>query len=183
MADCGLTEDGIISVFSALHSPNCMVRKLDVSGCEPLRAQQDIAYHVEDALKINPLLERLHLRKMGLRDSAIERIANGIKFSTNLKYLDLSANKLCQDSATTLCPILSKLEVLDLSHNRIKSEGAINLANSIKESGKEICLRTLGLTNAEIGDGGIVALLDAYENSPLETLLLWGNQVSFVTSI
>jgi len=175
LADCGLTEDGIISMFSALHAPNCMIRKLDISGCELLRAQQDIAYHVEDALKINPKLERLHLRKMGLRDPAIERIANGIKFSTNLKYLDLSANKLGMDSAATLCPVLSQLDVLDLSHNRIKSEGAINLANSIVKSGPENKLRTLGLTNTEIGDDGIVALLNAYEKSPLETLLLWGN--------
>ena len=31
LADCGLTEDGIISMFSALHAPNCMIRKLDIS--------------------------------------------------------------------------------------------------------------------------------------------------------
>ena len=102
-------------------------------------------------------------------------------FSTNLTYLDLSANKLSRDSALILSGIINKIKVLDLSHNRIQSEGAANLASSVTQPG-EGGLRVLGLTNADIDDDGICALLKAYEHpqSKLETILLWGNRVSFL---
>jgi len=111
---------------------------------------------------------------MGLRDSGIERIAFGVRFTENLKYLDVSVNKLSRDSAALLSGVIKKLDVLDLSHNRIQSEGAQNLAKSIEQTGG---LQVLGLTKADIGDAGICAILDAYANanSNLKVLLLWGN--------
>lgn len=95
-----------------------------------------------------------------------------------MSYLDLSANKLSRDSALVLSGIINKIEVLDLSHNRVQSEGAKHLAKSVIESGKG-GLRVLGLTNADIDDDGICALLKAYEHTKcnLETILLWGNKV------
>jgi len=177
LADCGLSADALIAIFSSIQRPSCILKKLDVSGCQPLGPQQEIAYHIEDALKLNPKIERLHLRKVGLRDSGVERIAFGVRFTNNLKYLDLGANKLSRDSASILSVIINKIDTLDLSHNRIQSEGAMNLAESIT-SGEKSGLRVLGLTNADIDDSGICALLEAYKNpnSNLETILLWGNR-------
>ena len=71
------SADSIIAIFSALHSGTTNIIKLDISGCTPLGPNQEIAYHIEDSLKQNPKLQRLHLRKIGLRDSGIERIAYG----------------------------------------------------------------------------------------------------------
>jgi hypothetical protein len=64
-----------------------------------------------------------------------------------------------------------------LSHNRIQSEGAKNLAKSILQNG-EMKLRVLGLTHSDIDDDGICDLLKSYQKSNLETILLWGNRVS-----
>jgi len=69
--------DALIAIFTSIQAKTCVLKKLDVSGSVPLGPQQEIAYHIEDALKRNPKLERLHLRKIGLRDSGVERIAFG----------------------------------------------------------------------------------------------------------
>ena len=123
---------------------------MDISGCRLLGCEQNLAYHIEDCLRTNPRLQRLHIRKAGLTDTAVSRIATGLQFTDNLTFLDLSANKLSRDSANKLsrdsagllCPVLEKLEVLDLSSNRIQSEGAIKIAHRIIQS--EIKLNTLG---------------------------------------
>merc|ERR1712168_1785068 len=88
---------------------------------------------------------------------------------------DLSANKLSRDSAGLLCPVLEKLETLDLSSNRIQSEGAIKIAHRIMES--KIKLTTLGLKKAEIEDDGIQAILTAvgHDNSNIRKIYLWGD--------
>jgi len=142
VADCGLSYDGIISIFNSIREPNSKLLKLDISGCRLLGCEQNLAYHIEDCLRTNPRLQRLHIRKAGLTDTAVSRIATGLQFTDNLTFLDLSANKLSRDSAGLLCPVLDKLEVLDLSSNRIQSEGAIKIAQRIIQS--EIKLNTLG---------------------------------------
>jgi Ran GTPase-activating protein (RanGAP) involved in mRNA processing and transport len=183
LADCGLSHDGFISIFNSIKQNNCKLLKLDISGCLLFRTEQNLAHHIEDCLKQNPKLRRLHIRKAGLRDTAVARIASGINYTENLTFLDLSANELSRDSATLLCPVLNKLEVLDLSNNRIQSEGAINLANQIMNN--KIKLNTLGLKHAEIEDDGIQAILDAvgHSESNLHRIYLWGNQFEHGASI
>jgi len=175
VADCGLSYDGIIAIFNSIRDPNSKLLKLDISGCRLLGCEQNLAYHIEDCLKTNPRLKRLHIRKAGLTDTAVARIASGLQFTDKLTFLDLSANKLSRDSAGLLCPVLEKLETLDLSSNRIQSEGAINIARRIMES--NIKLTTLGLKKAEIEDDGIQAILNAvgHENSNIRKIYLWGN--------
>ena len=75
--------------------------------------------------------------------------------------------------------MLHKLEVLDLSDNRIQSEGAANLAATIKKD--KIKLHTLLLRNCGIEDDGIQHILDAvaHPNSAIRRMHLWGNKVSF----
>ena len=168
---------------------------MDISGCRLLGCEQNLAYHIEDCLRTNPRLQRLHIRKAGLTDTAVARIATGLQFTDKLTFLDLSANKLSRDSAGLLCPVLEKLETLDLSSNRIQSEGAIKIAQRIMES--KIKLTTLGahyeykfqdtdqflhlgLKKAEIEDDGIQAILTAvgHENSNIRKIYLWGNNVN-----
>lgn len=134
--------DGIIAIFNSIRDPNSKLLKLDISGCRLLGCEQNLAYHIEDCLRTNPRLQRLHIRKAGLTDTAVARIATGLQFTDKLTFLDLSANKLSRDSAGLLCPVLEKLETLDLSSNRIQSEGAIKIAQRIMES--KIKLTTLG---------------------------------------
>merc|ERR1712168_287605 len=175
VADCGLSYDGIISIFNSIRDQNSKLLKLDISGCRLLGCEQNLAYHIEDCLRTNPRLQRLHIRKAGLTDTAVARIATGLQFSDKLTFLDLSANKLSRDSAGLLCPVLDKLEVLDLSSNRIQSEGAIKIAHRIIQS--KIKLTTLGLKKAEIEDDGIQAILQAigHANSNIKRIYLWGN--------
>ena len=75
--------------------------------------------------------------------------------------------------------MLHKLEVLDLTDNRIQSEGAANLAKTIKSD--KIKLHTLLLRNCSIEDDGIQQILDAvaHPNSSIRRIHLWGNNVSF----
>jgi len=178
LADCGLTYDGFVAVFDSIKSPKSRLVKLDISGSRLLGCEQKLAYHIEDTLKQNPRLRRLHLRKSGLTDEAVARIANGLNYTDNLTLLDLSANKLSRDSAGLLCPVLHKLEVLDLSDNRIQSEGAANLAATIKKD--KIKLHTLLLRNCGIEDDGIQHILDAvaHPNSAIRRMHLWGNKFS-----
>jgi len=178
LADCGLTYDGFVAIFNSIQSPKSRLMKLDISGSRLLGCEQKLAYHIEDMLKQNPRLRRLHIRKSGLTDEAVARIANGLNYTDNLTLLDLSANKLSRDSAGLLCPVLHKLDVLDLSDNRIQSEGAANLAATIKRD--KIKLHTLLLRNCCIDDDGIQHILDAvaHPNSTIRRIHLWGNNFS-----
>ena len=97
LADCGLTYDGFIAIFNSIRQPKSRLMKLDISGSRLLGSEQKLAYHIEDVLKQNPRLQRLHIRKAGLTDEAVARIANGLNFTDNLTLLDLSANKLSRD--------------------------------------------------------------------------------------
>ena len=179
LADCGLTYDGFIAIFNSIRQPKSRLMKLDISGARLLGCEQKLAYHIEDVLKQNPRLQRLHIRKAGLTDEAVARIANGLNYTNNLTMLDLSANKLSRDSAGLLCSVLHKLEVLDLSDNRIQSEGATNLASTISNS--KLSLHTLFLRNCCIEDDGIQNILDAvaHPNSSIKKIHLWGNNVSY----
>ena len=86
-----------------------------------------------------------------------------MRFTENLKYLDVSVNKLSRDSAALLSGVIKKLDVLDLSHNRIQSEGAQNLAKSIEQNGG---LQVLGLTKADIGTVAIITVI--YSNTIMD---------------
>jgi hypothetical protein len=178
LADCGLTYDGFVAIFNSIRSPKSRLMKLDISGTRLLGCEQKLAYHIEDTLKQNPRLRRLHIRKSGLTDEAVARIANGLNYADHLTLLDLSANKLSRDSAGLLCPVLHKLDVLDLSDNRIQSEGAANFAATIKND--KIKLHTLLLRNCSIEDDGIQHILDAvaHPNSSIRRIHLWGNNFS-----
>jgi hypothetical protein len=77
MADCGLTAKGLISIFKHIVSESCQIRKLDISGCEQFTPEQYICEHIEYALQQCPKLERLHLRKVGLRDYGLTRVIEG----------------------------------------------------------------------------------------------------------
>ena len=59
-----------------------------------------------------------------------------------VKNIHCLSQNMSFPSASLLSPVLPKLEVLDLSYNRIQAEGAANLGKCILES--ELKLHTLG---------------------------------------
>jgi len=174
MADCGLTPKALISIFKHIVSESCQIRKLDISGCEQFTPEQYICEHIEYALQQCPKLERLHLRKVGLRDYGLTRVIEGVTKSPNMKYLDVAANKLSRDAAKIVTPCTRTLETIDLSNNNIDNEGGVTLAKNLIKSGCTI--HTLGLTSCNIEDRGLVALLDAFEKcESIKCIFLWGN--------
>lgn len=51
--------------------------------------QEEWAVHFSEMLAINSSLVELHLGKMGLTDSGMESLAEGLKKNHSLRYLDL----------------------------------------------------------------------------------------------
>lgn len=51
--------------------------------------QEEWATHFSKMLAVNTSLVELHLGKMGLTDTGMERLAEGLKRNHTLRYLDL----------------------------------------------------------------------------------------------
>lgn len=52
-------------------------------------SQEEWAVHLSDMLLVNSSLVELHLGTMGLTDTGMERLAEGLKLNYSLLYLDL----------------------------------------------------------------------------------------------
>jgi curved DNA-binding protein CbpA len=93
---------------------------------------------------------RIDARDEGVDDDRITEFAEGLKTNTQLKYLDLSRNKITVKGATALSDALKinkSLEYLDLSNNLIDENGIVKLAEGLKIN---TSLRTLNLTGNRV---------------------------------
>ena len=52
-------------------------------------SQEEWAVHLSEMLAVNSSLVELHLGKMGMTDSGMERLTEGLQLNHSLRYLDL----------------------------------------------------------------------------------------------
>lgn len=139
---------------------------------------------LESALKSNHILKDLLLSHIIIGEYGIIHIANIIKNNT-LRHLDLSHCLFDINGALEISKALetcNSLDALDLSHNKIRDEGCIYIANAlIKNVG--INELYLNLKNNEIGDKGAIALSNVLIKPIIWCMYLDNNNITNIGGI
>lgn len=174
LADCGLRDEGVAAVVSALIY-NTSVLSLDLSrnvfgcpGCAELH----------EALLVNSSLTRLVVAHCGLRDADVATLAHALFHNTTLRLLDVSANGFGVLGARKLGAMLKRnhyLHHLLADWNEVRLEGAAALAEGLIANGS---LETLSLAHNALHDFGAIKLGDALvTNCSLRRLCLRCNSI------
>ncbi|XP_043961067.1 leucine-rich repeat-containing protein 34 isoform X2 [Gambusia affinis] len=178
LGECDLEMQSMIGLSTALKT-NTTLRSMDVSRALLFSYLEEWAVHFSKMLPVNSSLVELHLGKMGLTDTGMERLSEGLKLNHRLRYLDLRCNRVSRDGALHLSRVLkenSPLEVIDLSSNRIEDPGAEYLSEAICSKGS--VLRELSVCRNNISTRGLLSLAGALNNSPTLThIYIWGNHL------
>ncbi|XP_071340583.1 leucine-rich repeat-containing protein 34 isoform X2 [Trachinotus anak] len=177
LADCDLATQSVIALIIVLKS-NKSLRSVDIS--RPLLfSHQEWAVHCSEMLALNSSLVELHLGKMGMTDSGMERLTEGLRLNHSLRYLDLRCNRVTRDGVHHLAQLLKQnptLEIIDLSSNRIEDEGAMYLSEAISWPG--CTLKELSVNSNSIRTEGLLSLTQAMKaNSTLTHIYIWGNHL------
>uniref|UniRef100_A0A3B3TYW7 Leucine rich repeat containing 34 n=1 Tax=Poecilia latipinna TaxID=48699 RepID=A0A3B3TYW7_9TELE len=176
LGECDLEMHGMIGLSTALKN-NTTLRSVDVSRALLFSLLEEWAVHFSKMLPVNSSLVELHLGKMGLTDTGMERLSEGLKLNHRLRYLDLR-NRVSRDGALHLSKVLkgnSPLEVIDLSSNRIEDPGAEYLSEAICCEGSVL---RLSVCRNNISTSGLLSLAGALTNSPTLThIYIWGNHL------
>ncbi|XP_056155494.1 leucine-rich repeat-containing protein 34 [Lampris incognitus] len=178
LADCDLGTQGVVALAIVLNS-NKSLHSINISRPLLFSHQEETIVHMSHMLSVNSTLRELHLGKMALTDSGMERLAEGLHVNHSLRYLDLRCNRVTRDGAQCLAEVLKRsvtLEVIDLSSNRIEDEGAVYLSEAI--AWPACRLQALSITSNNIGGEGLVSLAKALQiNRTLTHLYIWGNRL------
>ncbi|XP_069562963.1 leucine-rich repeat-containing protein 34 [Brachyistius frenatus] len=178
LADCDLSIESVTALGIMLKH-NKALRSVDVSRPLLFSQRAEWTVHFSEMLVANSSLVELHLGKMGITDSAMERLADGLRVNRSLCYLDLRCNRVSRDGAQYLAEVLKEntaLKVVDLSSNRIQDEGAVYLSEAIVWPG--CVLRELSVRSNSIKTEGLLSLAEAMRsNTTLTHLYVWGNQL------
>ncbi|KAM6908085.1 uncharacterized protein PEZ65_016391 [Lycodopsis pacificus] len=170
LADCDLDTQSVIA-FSIVLKSNKTRRSVDVSRPLLFSHQEEWAVHVAEMLAVNSSLVELHLGKMGMTDTGMERLTRGLRLNGSLRYLDLRCNRVTRDGVRHLADLLKKnrtLDVVDLSSNQIEDEGAW----------PGCVLRELSVHSNNIRTEGLLSLAHALTvNTPLDHVYIWGNHL------
>ncbi|KAK9527442.1 hypothetical protein VZT92_014004 [Zoarces viviparus] len=178
LANCDLDTQSVVA-FSVVLKSNKTLRSVDVSRPLLFSHQEEWAVHVAEMLAVNSSLVELHLGKMGMTDTGMERLTRGLRLNGSLRYLDLRCNRVTRDGVRHLADLLKKnrtLEVVDLSSNRIEDEGAAYLSEAVAWPG---CVLTeLSVRSNNIRTEGLLSLAHALTvNTTLDHVYIWGNHL------
>uniref|UniRef100_A0A3B5AYG3 Leucine rich repeat containing 34 n=1 Tax=Stegastes partitus TaxID=144197 RepID=A0A3B5AYG3_9TELE len=179
LADCDLATQSVIALSIVLKT-NKALRSVDISRPLLFSHQEEWAVHFSEMLAVNSSLLELHLGKVGMSDSGMERLTEGLRLNHSLRYLDLRCNRVTRDGVRRLAEVLkqdSALEVIDLSSNRIEDEGAAYLSEAIVVLYLTFCLR-LSISSNNIWTEGLLSLAQAMKaNTTLTHVYIWGNHL------
>ncbi|CAI5670965.1 leucine-rich repeat-containing protein 34 isoform X2 [Oreochromis niloticus] len=177
VADCDLDTSSIIALVIMLKK-NKALCSVDIS--RPLLfSHQEWAVHCSKMLAVNSSLMELHLGRMGMTDTGIEQLTEGLGRNHSLRYLDLCSNRVTRDGAFHLAMMLKQnraLEILDLSSNQIGDGGAGYLSKVIT---CPCCtLKELSVCRNNIASEGLLLLAQAVKSSSTLThIYIWGNHL------
>ncbi|KAM4605968.1 leucine-rich repeat-containing protein 34-like [Polymixia lowei] len=178
LADCDLGTQSVIAFAIVLNS-NTSLRSLNISRPLLFSHQEELSVHMSRMLSVSQTLTELHLGKMSMTDSGMERLSEGLRFNHSLRQLDLRCNRVTRDGVRSLAEVLKQnatLEILDLSSNRMEDDGAVYLSEAVA---RPTCgLRALSITSNNIGSLGLVSLAEAMKgNGALTHIYIWGNHL------
>ncbi|KAG1948248.1 NACHT, LRR and PYD domains-containing protein 12-like [Pimephales promelas] len=158
LRNCGVTEEGLAALTSALRSNPEHLRDIDLSG-----NKIGESVNLADVLQ-NPRckLEKLWLDDCDLTEEGCAALATALRSNpSHLRKLNLSKSKL-GDSVKLLSPLLEdpscKLETLWLSRCGITDEGCAALASALRSNPSH--LRELNLYENGFGHSGVKLLSD-----------------------
>ncbi|XP_041817849.1 leucine-rich repeat-containing protein 34 [Chelmon rostratus] len=178
LAGCDLATQSVIA-FAIMLKNNKTLRSVDVSRPLLFSHQEEWTVHVSEMLAVNSSLVELHLGKMGMTDTGMERLTEGLRLNRSLRYLDLRCNRVARDGMRHLSEVLKQnqtLEIIDLSANRIEDEGAEHLSEAIAWPG--CILRELSVSSNNIRMKGLLSLARAMKvNKSLNHIYIWGNHL------
>ncbi|XP_008277311.1 leucine-rich repeat-containing protein 34 [Stegastes partitus] len=178
LADCDLATQSVIALSIVLKT-NKALRSVDISRPLLFSHQEEWAVHFSEMLAVNSSLLELHLGKVGMSDSGMERLTEGLRLNHSLRYLDLRCNRVTRDGVRRLAEVLkqdSALEVIDLSSNRIEDEGAAYLSEAI--ASPACVLKELSISSNNIWTEGLLSLAQAMKaNTTLTHVYIWGNHL------
>ncbi|KAM4719057.1 leucine-rich repeat-containing protein 34 [Anableps anableps] len=178
LADCDLETQSVIALGITLRN-NSTLQSMDLSRPLFFSLQEEWAVRFSDMFSMNSSLVELHLGKLNLTDTGMQRLAEGLKRNHSLRYLDLRCNHVTQDGALHLAEVLkqnSALEIIDLSSNRIEDAGAESLSDAISWHG--CILREISVCRNNIKTKGLVCLAQALKNNSILThIYIWGNHM------
>ncbi|XP_074478524.1 leucine-rich repeat-containing protein 34 isoform X1 [Sebastes fasciatus] len=178
LADCDLATQSVIA-FAIVLKSNKTLLSVDFSRPLLFSLQEEWATHFSEMLAVNSSLVELHLGKMGMTDTGMERLTEGLRLNHSLRYLDLRGNRVTRDGARHLVELLKKnptLEVIDLSSNRIEDEGAVYLSEAVAWPG--CALRELSVCSNNIRTEGLLSLARVLTvNTTLNHIYIWGNHL------
>jgi len=161
---------------------------LSLSNCGLTSSSSDTLLTV---VSLSPSLRSLDLscNQLGPNGCAemVEWMMTQHKDSFALRYLELSTTGLGDEGFLRLVPILSSLNHLGVSGNAITSAGL----EAVMNSNQMIQLKTLNLANNAIGEPGLHALTERFQQehkrlvwnpkqltSTIDTVILTGNPIS-----
>jgi len=143
--DCLLCEESCKIILNAL-SFNKTVKILDLKG-NNLRASG--AELIGKLLKRTTLVELfLEWNSLGMWDSGIAAIAEGLALNQTLRVLDLSNNQISHEGGTEIAGALKRnkqLRVLDMRWNNIGVAGGRAFLNSLSHNKYVVSLELAGM--------------------------------------
>jgi Ran GTPase-activating protein (RanGAP) involved in mRNA processing and transport len=180
-----LNDNSMEELSSFFYRPNCQLKKIDLSSN---KITYKGARSLFQGLKQNQFLTHLNLENnVEVGEGELSEIKHFLNTNEHLQTLNLSN---CGIKASHIGDMIegmhakstynprsgnNTLKVLNLSDNRIKSEGAVFLA-SILENNSNTGLRVLDISKNSIEDEACVTLAKALEtNSHLTKLSLKSN--------
>nr|XP_046227772.1 leucine-rich repeat-containing protein 34 [Scatophagus argus]XP_046227773.1 leucine-rich repeat-containing protein 34 [Scatophagus argus] len=178
LAACDLATQSVIA-FAIVLKSNKTLRSVDISRPLLFSHQEEWAVHFSDMLMVNSSLVELHLGKMGMTDSGMESLTEGLRHNHSLRYLDIRCNRVTRDGVLHLAKLLKEnptLEIIDLSSNRIEDDGAVYLSEAITSPG--CILKELSVSSNNIKTEGLLSLAQAMKlNTVLSHIYIWGNHL------
>ncbi|VDD83426.1 unnamed protein product [Mesocestoides corti] len=179
VGECDMDIASAIAFATVLRTNNSLLC-FNINRLLLFTHQEEQTVHMWEMLCLNTTLTELHLAKCDMRDFGAKRLVDALERNKTIQVLDVSANRISSDGAIAFARALRNrcsLTVLDLSFNRIQNEGAIALAEVLKKHNDRLIV--LALASNEIHEKGLCALADALlDNDHLRYIYLWGNDIS-----
>jgi Ran GTPase-activating protein (RanGAP) involved in mRNA processing and transport len=163
-------DKGVREIASALAESNRTLEVLHIGHSSIFILA---ATELSKALKINPFIRKLVLRKCSISGEICSILMEGVLYSSSLESLDLSGNSIGNSGAQSIANVLKTNEILrelDISANKIKLTGIRRIAESIRMSES---IEKLALHSNLFNEEGIKVIVDALiENTSLIRLKL-----------
>ena len=133
----GVTGPSVVSLFKALERNTCL-KTLDLSDSYITAGEysEAVGQAIEGMLRVNQCLQVLKLSGCDLHDTVIGYIATGLTHNTTLQELDIGHNySVTSDGWVQFFQTIQKgttsLQKLDISSNKLQSEGVIALSQML----------------------------------------------------